>query len=504
MNLSLQTNGWPHLSDIQGVSDHQRATIAKCFTGQVGILAGTPGTGKTYSAGAIIKAIVESVGEAIDESSIGICAPTGKAAVRCTSAMQGYDIDLEATTVHRMLQVQGNGHVDGDWNFFYNRDNYLPYQYIVIDEGSMLGTNLARDLFSAIDPEARVLLIGDPYQLPPVDHGAPLRDFIAAGLPYGELTEIRRNSGAIVEACREIKNGRGYRPQRIIQGSSQPKPNLRHIETYSPKQSFDAICRLIDNAPPGVDKVWDIQILVPLNSKSELSRKKLNAHLQEMLNPNGARVAKEAGGVHRFRVNDKVICLSNCMLPLVDSPELSAVRSIATREPTELDRKTSVFTDDEPSDPEIKEFVANGEIGRVTRVEPRFMHVQFDSPSRKVLVPFGGKSSSDDGDSDSDSDDADDQDSAKGSAGSKFDLAYAITVHKAQGSQAKVVIVVSDETGGARQVCCREWWYTAISRAEKLCFTVGSLQTINHDCQRVALVNRKTFLRELITGEIAI
>ena len=115
--------------------------------------------------------------------------------------MNGYDLPLEATTIHRLLGVSRNGHDKKGWGFIHNAANPLPYRFVFVDEVSMLDVDLAANLFAACQPGTHILLIGDTGQLPPVGHGAPLRDLIAAGVGCGELTEIWRNAGDIVKGC---------------------------------------------------------------------------------------------------------------------------------------------------------------------------------------------------------------------------------------------------------------------------------------------------------------
>src|SRR4030095_542560 len=187
---------WPDPFRMSDLSRHQQEQLARATAGPLGALIGSPGTGKTYSVAALIRALADRYGL----ESTGICAPTGKAATRVTAAIQRYGVDLTATTIHRLLRVRHrHGHVDR-FRFEHDEDNPLAYRFIVIDESSMLDTDLAASLFSACAPGTHVLLVGDPYQLPPVGHGVPLRDLLQAQLPQGELIEIQRNAGLIVHA----------------------------------------------------------------------------------------------------------------------------------------------------------------------------------------------------------------------------------------------------------------------------------------------------------------
>jgi len=429
---------WPQITRIEGISTHQLEAVKLATAGSVGVLNGGPGVGKTTVAGALLRAAVNRIGL----YRIRVAAPTGKAAVRLTAVLQQLGIrGLEATTNHRMLGVSRPGY-DGDgWGFEHHAENPIPADLIAIDEVSMLDVDMAASVFSAVGPECSVLLIGDTGQLPPVQHGAFLRDLVAAGAPCGELTEIWRNAGDIVKVCHAIRRGESFEPSDGINiGEGR---NFLHVESRTPDKTITSLRRLLRNTPPDIDPLWDCQVMVAVNEKSRLCRTALNKILQADFNP-GQPDTKSG-----FRLNDKVICLKNTGLPLVQDGKV-------TKTP---------------------DFVANGEIGQVIETTPRgAMWVRFDFPSRTVQV--GGEHLK------------------------KFDLAYVITVHKSQGSQWPVAIYVSDDYRGARFVASRELIYTALSRAEKLAVTIGRWDTIVEDCQREALSKRKTFLRELLTGEM--
>lgn len=471
---------WAGTTEIEA-SDHQVDQAMEATSGFLGILAGTPGTGKTYTTAAII------VGAKCFNPylSIAVAAPTGKAAVRCTEAMQANGLNIEAKTIHRMLGVTRNGYDGGGWGFKHNAGDPLPYDFIVVDEVSMLDVDTAAALFDAIAPGTHVLLVGDKFQLPPVGHGAPLRDMINAGVPIGELTEIHRNEGGIVTACKEIKDNGQYVVSSPIVIIGQGH-NLKHWETKNPAQTLQVLeQRLLKHAAAAdVDPVWDVQILVSLNGsktgKNDLSRAKLNPRLQAILNPDGEQVKGDP-----FRVNDKVICTSNTWLPLVDE---NGEQQFEDPDEQEEGDPFDHRSDDKKKQP-VEEFVANGEIGRVVAVEGNSMRVYFASPERFVKV-FMGKPKGGSGGHGNDS------------KGCKFDLAYAITCHKAQGSQARIIITLADFSRASDMVASREWWYTALSRAETLCLTIGMKANITRQCKRVGLKDRKTFLVEQLTQQI--
>jgi len=441
---------WPDPSTLEPCTDHQRETIAKSFAGPVGILTGGPGTGKTFTVAAAVREIAKNFGL----GAINAIAPTGKAAVRCTEAFGKLGLPIEATTIHRFLGVGRNGHDGQGWGFQHGEDSPVETKFLVIDEASMLDTDLAAAVFSALRPGTHVLLVGDPYQLPPVGHGAPLRDMIEV-LPAGELTKIERNSGDICRVCNDIRSGRGYQPSSGGAEVAAGK-NVRHWETRDASHSIGKLQDLLCSPPPSIDPIWDVQVLCAVNEKSDLGRKFLNKQLQDLLNPAGDRV----DGCP-FRLGDKVICTSNSLLMMESTPN-------------EIGMNTEEGT-----------FVANGEIGKVVWLQKNLMKVEFESPRRTVKVPMGKPSEGE-------------EEAVKDRARCEFDLAYAITVHKAQGSQSPVTIVMIDDCGAANQVCNREWHMTAMSRPEKLLITIGKRHVVDKQSRRVGLRDRKTFLKELI------
>ncbi len=499
---------WPSPYSIPELTPHQQEQAALATSAPVGILCGTPGTGKTYTAAALVRSTVSQIGGC---GLLAVAAPTGKAAVRCTESMQRYGLDIQATTIHRLLGITRNGHDGKGWGFFYNEQNPLPVRVIVIDEASMLDTELLASLLKAIAPGTHVLFVGDPYQLPPVGHGAPLRDMLAARsadgspvIPSGELTEIKRNSGTIVQACAAIREGRPITPPVASAFNVAERVNWKHHETNTAANQVRTLEHLIRSAPATLDPVWDVQVLCAVNEVGDLCRKVLNKELQRILNPHGMGVANSP-----FRIGDKVICTSNSWHSIYEDETGRVVyggTDGGVRDPFD----SNDGDDNDDPDHERKDFVANGEIGRIESINERQMLIRFFGPKRVIAVPVKGKArATDDGaatngtgngkSAKANNGKADDSDTG---SFSDFDLAYAITTHKAQGSQARVIIIPVDEQYGAGMVTSREWWYTAFSRAETLLVTIGRITTLNRQCRKVALTGRKTFLQERLAETV--
>ena len=437
-----EINRWPSIDGIEAIDGEQPAALAAAMAGPIGILGGSPGTGKTYAGAALIKLLISRFG--VD--AIGIGAPTGKAAVRLTEVLNSYGLKVQARTWHSLLGVEtAEG---GRWEFTHNQDNPFRYRVLIGDESSMVDTDLMAAIFRARAKGCLVLLIGDVYQLPPVGHGAPLRDLIAAGLPYGELRQIRRNSGGIVETCAAIRDGLAW----------EPGDNLRLFENSTPAEQIRAIFKTLeDHEHAGLDPVWDCQILAAVNLKRPLCRETLDLALRAELNQSHATKGQ------LFRVDDKIVNGSNAKF-----------KALPDDRPDALISKTG------------DHYIANGELAKVLEVGPKTIVAQLDNPGRTILIPAARPMQNDDGEA------------IDGGSGSSWDLGYCLSVHKSQGSEWPVAIVMGDEYPGAKMVCSREWLYTGISRAKKVCHLIGRKATFDAMARKVSLGSRKTLLKERI------
>lgn len=434
---------WPSVKDIDGISGHQSEEIGKAMAKAVGVFGGGPGTGKSFTIAKLARRIVGEFGE----SSIGIMGPTGKSAVRVTEIMQANGLELRARTIHSSLAA-----LKAPWVF--------PFRYIVIDEFSMVDIDTFAAFLRSVSVGTHVLLVGDCNQLPPVGHGAPLRDLIAAGLPYGELREIKRNSGGIVEACAAIRDRQPW----------SAGDNLAVIESWNPDDQIrHMIAEIRRQIASGRDGIWDVQIVCAVNEKSPLGRKSLNKLLQEELNPNGGQ---QGGGP--FRVGDKAVNTKNGYFQSIEFDESDP--------DTQTNERGEVY-------------VANGELAEVIDVHDKLVIAKLSNPERIIKIPMG---KADQGEEQPDGDGAN---SDKTGTGCSWDLGYALSVHKAQGAEFPVTIVMLDEYPGARLICDRSWIYTAISRAKARCVLIGRKSVAERFCRVSNISRRKTLLKERILLE---
>jgi exodeoxyribonuclease V alpha subunit len=431
-----------------GLASDQIAAAKLFETSPVFILTGAPGTGKTYTVARLVQALKGQNGL--------LCAPTGKAAKQMTNALRETCGGM-AITIHSALGPEIDEET-GEFSFAYGPGNELPYSYVVIDEFSMVDVRLGRQLLGALRSGTRILFVGDRHQLPSVGPGSLLRDMIAAGVPSFELTEIKRNEGRIVTACHAIKDGKTPTPSEKLDLATGE--NWRHIEEDDPA----AIMRIIESLYRvkipllGIvgDLRWDVQCIAPMNEKGSLSCKAINELVQGILNPN-----REAVEWLAFSVGDKVVRLKNAQVAgAMIEPEAEQGGD------SEADRTVS----SRRSDPNTVR-VVNGDLGTVTGIAKSDIIADLQAPARRVKLRR---------------------------IGHELRLAYCMTCHKMQGSEAPIVILPLHKQFASSPIWTREWIYTAFSRAKVALITVGQLGTLRSAIDSVGNARRKTALQELL------
>lgn len=433
---------WPNADSIEGTSTHQKDNLRNAFQGSIALLGGSPGTGKTYCVASLVARLRHTVG--LDHIVIGT--PTGKAAVRVSENLAERNIPLRAKT----------------WASILMNPKYIAGKKILIgDETSMNDTDMFASIMR-IREGRHLLFVGDVNQLPPVGHGAPFRDLIAAGLPYGELTEIIRNSGGIVEFCAAIRDKKSW--------FEHTGDNLILDERDTPPSQIESIIEWIKLVREnGLDPIWDCQVVCAVNGSkdsekgSQVGRTKLNSILQDLLNKNP--------GMDRvpFRVGDKIVNTKNGYFRVVESDG---------SEDAIYNQKGEVFC-------------ANGEQAKVIKIDSTSFIAELSSPYRVVQVGFSTKAK------ETKDDDLDNQEE-KTSTGCDWDLAYAISVHKSQGSDWPWVLVVLDDYPGARRICDCSWLYTAASRGKEKVVLIGQRTTADRMIRTSNIYSRKTFLQQWI------
>jgi len=347
---------------------------------------------------------------------IFLAAPTGRAAKRMSDTT-GY----EARTIHRMLEL--NGGIEGNAGFSRNADNPLETDVIIIDEMSMVDISLMHSLLKAVAPGTRLILVGDVNQLPSVGPGSVLKDIIDSNaFPVVKLTKIFRQAGLsdIVVNAHKINNGQ----QVLLDNKSM---DFFFLKRYEVDKIINVTIQLIaQKLPKFVDaSPFDIQVLTPMR-KGLLGVERLNGILQQYLNPKSQSKKEYEQGGRIFREGDKVMQTKN---------NYQLEWEITNRYGLCIEKGLGVF---------------NGDMGIVREINDygETMTVEFEE-GRKVDYSLKNLE--------------------------ELELAYAITIHKSQGSEYPAVVIPL--LSGPRMLMNRNLLYTAVTRARKCVTLVGDDKT---------------------------
>ena len=394
------------------LDDMQRTAVLEAVCRGLMVLTGGPGTGKTTTINAMIH-LFESEG-----LNIALAAPTGRAAKRMTEAT-GY----EASTIHRLLEVDGNPEGDSPTGFQRNEENPLEDDVIIIDEVSMVDLPLMYALLKAIVPGTRLILVGDRNQLPSVGPGSVLKDIIHSGaFPVVELTKIFRQASQsdIVVNAHKINEGVPV----VLDNKSM---DFFFLKRYDANVIISVVITLIQKKlPKFVDaQPYDIQVLTPMR-KGLLGVERLNRILQQYLNPPEPGKTEKEHGSGLFREGDKVMQIKN---NYQIEWEIRGLYGIP------VEKGVGVFNGDTGILREINTFAET-------------LTVEFDE---RKFVEYSFKQLD------------------------ELELAYAITIHKAQGSEYPAVIIPL--LGGPKMLMNRNLLYTAVTRARKCVTLVGDEKT---------------------------
>lgn len=415
------------------LGDLQRKAVYEAVESGLVIITGGPGTGKTTTINAIIKLFE------MQNMEILLAAPTGRAAKRMTETT-----GMEAQTIHRLLELNGNPEEGGSMRFERNELNPLEADVIIIDEMSMVDIYLMYSLLKAITVGTRLILVGDVNQLPSVGPGKVLKDIISSEkFNVVRLSEIFRQAAEsdIITNAHKINAGQSIR----LDNKSK---DFFMLSMSSSIQIQRALVSLIaEKLPPYVDATkYDIQVLTP-SRKGELGVENLNKILQQYINPPAPGKREKQWGEVIFRENDKVMQIKN---------DYQMEWKIVTKKGLTIKEGSGVFNGDCGIIREINEFA-----GTVT--------VEFDEGK---LVEYTGATLE------------------------ELELAYAITIHKSQGSEYPAVIIPL--LNAPKPLLNRNLLYTAVTRARKCVTIVGSENSVNEMIQNESEMKRNSGLVDSI------
>ena len=423
------------IEDATGLflDEMQRKAVMEAARQGILVLTGGPGTGKTTTINAMIR-LFESEG-----MTILLAAPTGRAAKRMTETT-GY----EASTIHRLLEVSGNPEEETIGGFQRNEENPLDTDVLIIDEVSMVDLPLMNALLKAVMPGTRLILVGDQNQLPSVGPGSVLKDIIASGcFPVVMLTKIFRQAGEsdIVVNAHKINRGEPV----ILDNKSR---DFFFLKRQEPNVIISVMLTLIQKKLPKYVNagIYDIQVMTPMR-KGLLGVERLNQILQQYLNPPSPEKSEREYADRLFREGDKVMQIKN---------NYQLEWKIQTKYGLTVDKGQGVF---------------NGDMGVVREINTyeETITVEYDE-HRQVVYPY--------------------------SMMDELELAYAITVHKSQGSEYPAVVIPLLQ--GPRQLYHRNLLYTAVTRAKKCVTLVGSEAVFQEMIRNNQDQKRNTSLAERI------
>lgn len=410
----------------------QRTAVLEAARNGLLIITGGPGTGKTTTINAIIQFFEQ---EGMD---ILLAAPTGRAAKRM-SETTGQD----AQTIHRLLELSGNVEEENQrMHFERNEENPLETDVVIVDEMSMVDINLLQSLLKAIVVGTRVIFVGDVNQLPSVGPGNVLKDMIASHcFSMVKLTKIFRQAtqSDIIMNAHKINRGE----QLILDNKSR---DFFLLQREQVQNIISVIIQLVrDKMPKYVDAgVYDIQVLTPMR-KGELGVERLNQILQEYLNPRSTNKKEKEYKQRIFREGDKVMQIKN---------NYQLAWEIKSKYGITQDAGTGVF---------------NGDCGVIKEINlfAETLTVEYEEGK---MTEYGFQ------------------------ALDELEHAYAITIHKSQGSEYPAVVMPI--LTGPRMLFNRNLLYTAVTRAKKCVTIVGSNQMVQ---QMITNINEQKRCSSLYT-----
>ena len=431
--LTASIRGIEKVLEIE-LDELQREAVLQSIQNGVLLLSGGPGTGKTTTINTIIHYFER---EGLD---ILLAAPTGRAAKRM-SETTGY----EAKTIHRLLELNGAAMQEGGTaRFDRNEDNPLEADVIIIDEMSMVDIFLFQALLKAVVAGTHLILVGDASQLPSVGPGQVLRDLIEAGVfPTVILKRIFRQAGEsdIIMNAHRIHAGEHL----TLDNKSR---DFFFLERNDVNVIYKHMIQLVRDKMPRYVKASanEIQVLTPMR-KGALGVETLNEILQKYLNPPDSHKKEHISGSTLYREGDKVMQVRN---------NYQLEWEILSRYNIPIDKVAGVF---------------NGDMGVIKEINEvaQALIVEYDD-MRRVTYPF--------------------------SLLDELELAYAITIHKAQGSEYPAVVMPI--LSGPKLLFNRNLLYTAVTRARNCVTILGSAATLQEMIDNVSESRRYTSLDERI------
>lgn len=422
-------------------TDEQINAIESILNNQVSILTAYSGCGKSCLTRTLCNCYKKQGQEVV------LCALSGKAAARL------YEVTgFAGKTIHRTLAYsQETG------TFEFNETNKLNRPIFIVDEASFLSGELFLSLLKAIPDGAKLLLVGDDKQLPPIGGCNIFFDMINSHkINVARLTKIHRQAqkSGIIVASKNVREGKQLVPSHYVGRQIQSELKDFYLDVYDDKlvsrpKLMDYYKKLVKN----LQDTAKTQIILATKTKGDCNTFDINNEIQEYLNPPKFGVPQLQRTMNGkplcFRLGDRVINRqNNYRATIYDEKE---------HDDEEETKTTEVF---------------NGFCGFITKVLKNQIVVKFDLIPEEIVFSYGELKN--------------------------LELAYALTVHLFQGSQVENVIYLIDNTSYIMNT--RELVYTAITRASKMCFLLAQNQALQHAINTCSVINKQTWLKDLLTG----
>ena len=418
-NLEL-TQGWEF-------NEEQYQAIETALKNPFTVITGSAGVGKSSTAAGILYAL--------PGIEFAQCALSGKAANRLTEVT-----NFEGKTIHRLLKF------DPNQGFYYDKNNKLPCELVLLDEGSMVGGDIFLKLLEAVSNNSRLIILGDIDQLDAIGLGSAFKDIIASNaIPTVKLIKIMRQaekSGIITES------------QKIAKSVQITENGFHGTKTYGELQDFTVHCEenqniLLEisncykNYINKVNSIMDLQFICPMRERGEISCKNINSLIQNLYNPK------------RIDKNEIIIkgSLGKCNYILREGDKV-------------INRKNNYNTLNTNGE---TTFIYNGNIGIIERIEYSSMIINFDGIGRVVINNDFYKN---------------------------IELAYCITTHLSQGSQFDYVIYAFDMSSYI--LLNKEQLYTAVSRAKVHCDLYAENKALQLGIKTSKAIIKHTWLKDLL------
>ncbi|MBR2576508.1 MAG: ATP-dependent RecD-like DNA helicase [Firmicutes bacterium] len=410
------------------LEEEQVRAVESAAENGVCVITGGPGTGKTTIINTVVRLFAASGFD------IALAAPTGRAAKRITETS-----GFEAKTLHRLLEYSRLGEGDEGMYFARNEENPLEADVVIVDEASMIDILLMKALLDGLKPGARLILVGDADQLPPVGAGNVLRDIIDSEMVHTvKLSRIFRQAQESLIVVNAHRINRGEYPYY-----NEKDKDFFFLKKSGEQRILETILDLCRTRLPafyeGLDPVRDIQVISPVK-KGLTGTINLNRELQETLNPPREDRREKQLGNRLFREGDKVMQIRNNY-------------DIVWRRTDDFSEGEGIF---------------NGDIGFIRRIDPEMNEITVVFEETRAAVYDATRFD-------------------------ELELAYAVTVHKSQGSEYPMVVMPM--TWIPPVMATRNLLYTAVTRAKQQVTLVGDPSVMNQMVDNNRITQRNSGLK---------